>query len=261
MAQVEAELQELEEEEALEYLQSLGVEEGGLRSLIAATYKQLGLLTYFTTGRSNSAAPYWQYCSYVHLSVKSQQPTNSLSSNWSTSCVYAYRKFGCELHGRWMHTIQCVAIQVSKRPVLGPSRMASQRLRQQESFTQTLSGASSGLKQCHTMHTQRQAVLGLHERRVSCAWKERSMWSKKETSCYLDSMCSLRILFLASCKCTVLISGATVQFRGILVLVIVILCMLKHTLLPSCSSVVGRTCICRPSAAEYLMQLVISAYD
>lgn len=49
--QVEAELQELEEEEALEYLQSLGVEEGGLRSLIAATYKQLGLLTYFTTGR------------------------------------------------------------------------------------------------------------------------------------------------------------------------------------------------------------------
>ena len=50
MTQVEAELQELEEEEALEYLQSLGVEEGGLRSLIAATYKQLGLLTYFTTG-------------------------------------------------------------------------------------------------------------------------------------------------------------------------------------------------------------------
>ena len=53
-SQVEAELQELEEEEALEYLQSLGVEEGGLRSLIAATYKQLGLLTYFTTGRSIS---------------------------------------------------------------------------------------------------------------------------------------------------------------------------------------------------------------
>ena len=52
VAQVEAELQELEEEEAKEYLQSLGVEEGGLRSLIAATYKQLGLLTYFTTGVS-----------------------------------------------------------------------------------------------------------------------------------------------------------------------------------------------------------------
>jgi len=49
-AQVEAELQELEEAEAKEYLQSLGVQEGGLRSLIKATYKQLGLLTYFTTG-------------------------------------------------------------------------------------------------------------------------------------------------------------------------------------------------------------------
>lgn len=55
-AQVEAELQELEEEEALEYLQSLGVEEGGLRSLIAATYKQLGLLTYFTTGEQETRA-------------------------------------------------------------------------------------------------------------------------------------------------------------------------------------------------------------
>lgn len=48
--QVEAELQDLEAAEAQEYLQSLGVQEGGLRSLIAATYKQLGLLTYFTTG-------------------------------------------------------------------------------------------------------------------------------------------------------------------------------------------------------------------
>lgn len=48
--QVEAELQELEKEEADEYLASLGVEEGGLRSLVQATYRQLGLLTYFTTG-------------------------------------------------------------------------------------------------------------------------------------------------------------------------------------------------------------------
>jgi len=60
--QVEAELQELEEAEAKEYLQSLGVQEGGLRSLINATYKQLGLLTYFTTGRcfSISDTCLWQ---------------------------------------------------------------------------------------------------------------------------------------------------------------------------------------------------------
>ena len=41
-AQVEAELKELEPEEAAEYLQSLGVEEAGLGSLIRATYRQLG---------------------------------------------------------------------------------------------------------------------------------------------------------------------------------------------------------------------------
>ena len=56
MWQVESELQELEKEEADEYLASLGVEEGGLRSLVQATYRQLGLLTYFTTGTRPSLA-------------------------------------------------------------------------------------------------------------------------------------------------------------------------------------------------------------
>ncbi len=55
-AQVEAELNELEAAEAAEYLNDLGVEEGGLKSLIRATYKQLGLLTYFTTGVQESRA-------------------------------------------------------------------------------------------------------------------------------------------------------------------------------------------------------------
>ena len=55
-AQVEAELNELEADEAEEYLKDLGVEEGGLKSLIRATYKQLGLLTYFTTGVQESRA-------------------------------------------------------------------------------------------------------------------------------------------------------------------------------------------------------------
>ncbi|KAK9785012.1 hypothetical protein WJX73_005624 [Symbiochloris irregularis] len=55
-AQVEAELQQLDKADALEYLESLGVEEGGLRSLIKATYSQLGLLTYFTTGEKETRA-------------------------------------------------------------------------------------------------------------------------------------------------------------------------------------------------------------
>ena len=48
--QVEAELSELDKEEAAEYLASLGADSGGLANLIKATYKQLGLITYFTTG-------------------------------------------------------------------------------------------------------------------------------------------------------------------------------------------------------------------
>jgi ribosome-binding ATPase len=55
-AQVEAELVELPEEDRAEFLESLGVEEGGLRSLIRATYDLLGLQTYFTTGPQETRA-------------------------------------------------------------------------------------------------------------------------------------------------------------------------------------------------------------
>lgn len=55
-AQVEAELVELPEEERGEFLESLGVEEGGLKSLIRATYELLGLRTYFTTGPKETRA-------------------------------------------------------------------------------------------------------------------------------------------------------------------------------------------------------------
>ncbi|WP_413440888.1 redox-regulated ATPase YchF [Synechococcus sp. MIT S1220] len=55
-AQVEAELIELGDDERQDYLQGLGVEEGGLRSLIRATYRLLGLRTYFTTGEKETRA-------------------------------------------------------------------------------------------------------------------------------------------------------------------------------------------------------------
>ena len=55
-AQVEAELVELGEEERVDYLQGLGVNEGGLQSLIRATYSLLGLRTYFTTGEKETRA-------------------------------------------------------------------------------------------------------------------------------------------------------------------------------------------------------------
>jgi GTP-binding protein YchF len=55
-AQVEAELNQLDDAEAAEYLEALGVTEGGLKSLVRATYQQLGLCTYFTTGEKETRA-------------------------------------------------------------------------------------------------------------------------------------------------------------------------------------------------------------
>jgi len=55
-AQVESELVELPLEERQDFLASLGVSEGGLKSLIRATYHLLGLRTYFTTGPKEARA-------------------------------------------------------------------------------------------------------------------------------------------------------------------------------------------------------------
>lgn len=55
-AQVESELLEIPEDERADFLAALGVEEGGLKSLIRATYDLLGLRTYFTTGPQETRA-------------------------------------------------------------------------------------------------------------------------------------------------------------------------------------------------------------
>lgn len=55
-AQVEAELVELDEADREEFLAELGASEGGLKSLIRATYDLLGLQTYFTTGPKETRA-------------------------------------------------------------------------------------------------------------------------------------------------------------------------------------------------------------
>ena len=49
-AKVEAELSELDPEEAAEYLESLGLEHSGLETLAQAAYKLLGLQSFFTAG-------------------------------------------------------------------------------------------------------------------------------------------------------------------------------------------------------------------
>ncbi len=55
-AQIESELVDLSSEEAMEYLQGLGVSSSGVGSLIRAVYHLLGLRTYLTTGEQESRA-------------------------------------------------------------------------------------------------------------------------------------------------------------------------------------------------------------
>lgn len=55
-AQVESELVDLSDAERKDFLASLGVSEGGLKSLIRATYHLLGLRTYFTVGPKEARA-------------------------------------------------------------------------------------------------------------------------------------------------------------------------------------------------------------
>lgn len=55
-AKIESDLIDLDEAEAKEYLEALGVEDSGLNALIQATYKLLGLATYFTAGEKEVRA-------------------------------------------------------------------------------------------------------------------------------------------------------------------------------------------------------------
>src|SRR5207244_13149049 len=55
-AQIESELVDLGENEALEYLRGLGVEDSGVHALIRAVYHLLGLRTFLTTGEKETQA-------------------------------------------------------------------------------------------------------------------------------------------------------------------------------------------------------------
>jgi len=55
-AQIESDLVDLAPDEAAAYLQELGVEESGVGALIRATYRLLGLQTYFTAGEKEVRA-------------------------------------------------------------------------------------------------------------------------------------------------------------------------------------------------------------
>jgi GTP-binding protein YchF len=82
-AQVEAELVELGEEECADYLEGLGVSEGGLRSLIRATYRLLGLRTYFTTGEKETRA--WTF----HTGMTAPQTAGVIHTDFERGFIRA----------------------------------------------------------------------------------------------------------------------------------------------------------------------------
>lgn len=82
-AQVEAELIELSEDERKDFLESLGVEEGGLKSLIHATYDLLGLRTYFTTGPKETRA--WT----IHAGMVAPQAAGVIHTDFERGFIRA----------------------------------------------------------------------------------------------------------------------------------------------------------------------------
>ncbi|WP_299410564.1 redox-regulated ATPase YchF [Acaryochloris sp. IP29b_bin.148] len=82
-AQVESELIELSDEERQDFLGALGVKEGGLTSLIHATYKLLGLRTYFTSGPQESRA--WT----IPIGTKAPQAAGVIHSDFERGFIRA----------------------------------------------------------------------------------------------------------------------------------------------------------------------------
>lgn len=82
-AQVESELVELPEAEISDFLASLGVEEGGLKSLIRATYDLLGLRTYFTAGPKETRA--WT----IHAGMKAPQAAGTIHTDFERGFIRA----------------------------------------------------------------------------------------------------------------------------------------------------------------------------
>ncbi len=82
-AQVEAELIDLGVQERLDYLNGLGVDQGGLQSLIKASYEILGLRTYFTTGEKETKA--WT----IHVGMTAPQAAGVIHTDFERGFIRA----------------------------------------------------------------------------------------------------------------------------------------------------------------------------
>lgn len=96
-AKIEEEIAELDEEERQMFLEELGVESAGLERLIRAAYKELGLITYFTTGPKETRA--WT----VRKGAKAPEAAGVIHSDFERGFIRAetvsyekYKELGSE---------------------------------------------------------------------------------------------------------------------------------------------------------------------
>ena len=82
-AQIESELVDLSEQEALEYLRGLGVEDSGVHALIRAVYHLLGLRTFLTTGEKETRA--WT----IHAGDKAPAAAGAIHSDFERGFIAA----------------------------------------------------------------------------------------------------------------------------------------------------------------------------
>ncbi|MCL1799595.1 MAG: redox-regulated ATPase YchF [Eggerthellaceae bacterium] len=82
-AKVEADLAELDPDEAAEYLESLGLTESGLARLVREAYRLLGLQSYFTSGETETRA--WT----VPIGAKAPQAAGIIHSDFERGFIKA----------------------------------------------------------------------------------------------------------------------------------------------------------------------------
>jgi GTP-binding protein YchF len=82
-AQIESELVDLSEEEALEFLRGLGVKDSGVHELIRAAYHLLGLRTFLTTGEKETRA--WT----IHAGDKAPAAAGAIHSDFERGFIAA----------------------------------------------------------------------------------------------------------------------------------------------------------------------------
>ena len=82
-AQIEQEIAELEEEDKKEFLEELGLKEGGLEKLIRASYHTLGLISYLTAGPKETKA--WT----ITRGTKAPQAAGKIHSDFERGFIRA----------------------------------------------------------------------------------------------------------------------------------------------------------------------------